>query len=286
MKKTTTNFTCRAIRVLTIAVFMAGILVTSIAESRAGFINVFSGSSKPKSGGNAQIAVEFAVLDRFTGASSAGDKFGTGFANFDTAFAAGGGSAPFDTNARYLYLFQNIIPTTSSSAFSGFSLIVPSSVSPFPNFTSLNKVSSFGQWALYLTDNSGIVTTSNDFGLDGNPFVASANAFTGVTNPSVSNNGGNVASLAAISGFTITPTSFQTAFAGNNSPTTTALWGFTSYAQPQWTSAASTFGFAGGTTPVPIPEPSTEVLMAMGAVALVAFRSRKRLLKRTTAAPV
>lgn len=137
----------------------------------------FSGNAKEATtGGSGNVTSSFAVLDRLTGGSP-GDVFGTGMPGFETLYVAGGGSATFDTSARYLYLGQNVVSPTSGVSFGGF--LGGGSIAQYWSVTSLE------QWSLFLTDDGEGVSTTDDFDVKGLPFAETAPANLGVVDPSI-----------------------------------------------------------------------------------------------------
>jgi len=232
-----------------------GGMALSLFQNRmceAGYLAAFVGNTKGDTDpSNGRWTVNFAVLDRLSGPSTAGDVFGTGLTGFDGLDVSGGGSSSFDTSARYLYLYQFVESPTSN-----FFLYAAGVVGvPLP-------ITSYEQWGLFLADDSGNVSTSNDFGTDGVSFSMLAPANIGVTDPHVSATG-NTGSLIGAT-FTQTPTSFVGNFTSNiNAGEMSGLWGVTSNAQPEFYFAPSAEFGGAATIPIPSPEPSTLMLLSL-----------------------
>ena len=243
---------------------LATALVLGFAgRTNAGFLNGFSGNTKAENTGlSAKITKNFAVLDRLTGTSAPGDVFGTGLPGFDASMIAGAGSQAFDTSRRYLYLYQDVASPASLAVFVGDDL--SSQGTPL-------GITSYGQWRLHLADDSGIVSTTNDFGPDGIAFSPGA-ANTGVTSPSISSSPPTIGLVQAT--LSVTSTSFSQQFslgAGEVEQVT----GFTSNYAPQLLSFNSASTFAGGALPVPAPEPSSIVLLCAGSLGLISYLRRR-----------
>ena len=152
---------CRRLR-LSLASRVLGVafcvlILTLSSEAKAGFIQAFSGNTAPTDGVRVMSTLNFAVLDTTGGAGT--DTWGTGYANFDTAFMPGTGSPKaVDTTAEYLYLYQvtNDWPAGNANyiSFTTIPLAVP-----------LNDITSWGFFAgLGLSDAFGPVTSANFFG--------------------------------------------------------------------------------------------------------------------------
>jgi hypothetical protein len=173
-------------------------------SARAGFLLEFSGNTRTENLlGNLRDTINFAVLDRFSGPSNPGDVLGTGLADFDNLAQLGQGSRPFDTTARYLYLYQDVNSPTST---------VTATITAYTaGDTRFSFVSSFAQWNLLFQDDRGVISTTNDFGADGAPFMPFAPANTGVTDPGVADGSG--ANLVPLS-LTLSPTAFMGTYLG------------------------------------------------------------------------
>ena len=149
----------------------AGVAQAGLLSSFAGFTRSSDTEHTVEATGN------YAVFDRLTGASSAGDVFGTGYAGFDSAVIAGPGSPTLDTTARYLFLYQDRFQPSSE---------------PVSQYTwglgdaRFSQVTSYGQWNLLLADREGVVSASNDFGPPSDdPFLPEGPAHLGVQEPRV-----------------------------------------------------------------------------------------------------
>jgi hypothetical protein len=221
-------------------------------HAEAAYLNDFSGNVKAATTGSvAKITGSFAVLDRLTGGSP-GDVFGTGMPGFDTLFVTGGGSATFDTAARYLYIGQSVVSPTSGGNFDRFYAS--------NNVAQYWSVTSYEQWNVFLTDNGGIVSTTNDFGTDGLPFAETAPANLGVMNPSVTSNN-SASSLVGVTGVSFTTNTYSGFYSSALYPgTISRLVGYTSNLPPGFVTAASDSNYAGSAYVVPVPEPSTILL--------------------------
>jgi hypothetical protein len=242
----------------------AALVLGFVGRTNAGFLNGFSGNTKAENTGlSAKITKNFAVLDRLTGASSTGDVFGTGQTGFDTSMIAGAGSGALDTGARYLYLYQDVASPASLAVFVGDDL--SSQGTPL-------GITSYGQWRLHLADDSGIVSTTNDFGQDGIAFSPGAPANTGVTNPSISSSPPTIGLIQA--DLSVTSTSFSQQFSLGAGEVERVV-GFTSNYIPQFLAFNSESNFAGGALPVPAPEPSSIVLLCAGGLGLVGYFRRR-----------
>ncbi len=242
--------------------FLAVLPLALCGRTEAGYLNDFSGNWKgTTTTGGPKITSNFAVLDRLAGASSAGDVFGTGMPSFDNLFVASGGSANFDTTARYLYLWQEVASPTSTGYFDVFGG-GSSSIAQF------SSVTSYQQWNLLLTDDAGPVSTSNDFGLDGVAFMPTAMANKGVANPNITANSSGI-SLAAMTAISLT----STGFSGNFNPVLTSsrmtrIFGYTTNLPPGFLTTASGPNSVGAETVVPVlpaPEASSLTLLCIGA---------------------
>jgi hypothetical protein len=237
------------------------------AITEAGYLSGFCGNSKEETSNFlGKITEDFAVLDRLTGTTSTGDVFGTGLPGFDSLLIAGSGSAAFDTTARYLYLYQDVVSPSSSLVFTHDAI---------SNQGQPLGITSYGQWHLFLADDGGIISTSNDFGLDGVAFAANAPANVGVTTPSVSASGptGNLGAGTV----TVTATSLFDQFSpGLLGGRIENIFGFTTNSAPEYLTFTSTTSESGGTVPVPTPEPASIVLFGAGAVGLLAYFRRRK----------
>lgn len=253
---------------LTLILFLPFLLLASNKECEAGFLPGFVGNTKGDTDpNNARWTVNFAVLDRLTGPSSPGDVFGRGLAGFDDLWLAGGGSETFDTTARYLYLYQFVeSPTTTSNWFLVYAGIESDPMPP---------ITSYQQWSLFLADGAGNVSTTNDFGIDGVGFSTNPPANIGVANPHVSASGDTDSLITTT--FILTPTYFVGIFDSHIHPgEMSGLWGVTSNAPPVFYLAPLSEFQAGATVPIPSPEPSTSILLALGGLAIVIHQFRAR----------
>jgi hypothetical protein len=226
-----------------------------VGSARAGFLQAFSGNARAANPeGTWFISGNFAVLDRLSGASSPGDVFGTGLPGFDSLAILGTGSPAFNTSARYLYLYQEVTLPTSLPTGSGFIYggVYGDGQAHF------SSVTSFAQWSLFLSDNRGIVSFTNDFGSDGAPFTPSAPANLGVVNPSVASDPSG-SSLIPVS-----PSVSSTAFTVTGTITPGSidrLHGFTTDAPPELLTEPVVPGYPTWTYPIPeVPEPSSLLL--------------------------
>ncbi|MGE0535154.1 MAG: PEP-CTERM sorting domain-containing protein [Pirellulales bacterium] len=244
------------------------------APSHADYLPDYSGNSRGDTDPtNGRRIVTFAVLDRLTGPSTAGDVFGTGLADFDSLAVTGGGSASFDTQARYLYLYQFVMSTESPSDWFMFRAGVTGV--PLP-------ITSYQQWSLFLADNSGNVSPVNDFGVDGIAFSPLAPANLGVSDPHVSAVGETGSLIGAT--FVATPTSFGGLFDSLIYPgQMSGLWGITSNAPPTFYFSPAGPLEAAATIPIPTPEASSLALLSAGAMGLAGLvLRRRRSVKMTT----
>ncbi len=246
------------------SLLVASLFLAFAGRMNAGFLTGFSGNTKAENTGlTAKITKNFAVLDRLTGASTPGDVFGTGQAGFDASMNAGAGSGALNTSARYLYLYQDVASPASMAVFIGDSL--SSQGTPL-------GITSYGQWRLHLADDGGIVSTTNDFGPDGIAFSPGAPANIGVTSPSISSSPPTIGLVQAT--FSVTSTSFSQQFSLGAGEVEQVV-GFTSNYAPQLLSFNSASTFAGGALPVPVPEPSSLVLLCAAALGLVGNLRRR-----------
>jgi hypothetical protein len=250
---------------------LCGLICVSVACARAdaGFIDGFIGNVRAATtGGGGKVTGNFAVLDRLSGASEPGDAFGTGMPNFDSLYVAGGGSAQFDTTARYLYLFQWMVSPTSTASFGSY--FFGGSSARF------SSVTSHQQWSLFLADQDGVVSTTNDFGLDGLPFSETAPANLGVVNAHL------MADPASSLLSSVVNVSFTaTTFSGSYSPLLTPgkasrIVGYTTNLAPGFITVASEPNYAGAAQVVPIvPEPGALLLLVIGGSGCLAIRRRR-----------
>jgi hypothetical protein len=229
-----------------------------IKPAAAAFIQAFSGNTKAATTtGSRFVTINFAALDRLAGGTP-GDVFGTGWAGFDSQFVTGGGSAAFDTTARYLYLYQPVIGAGSGTFATG---VVGGD---------FRSISSYQQWELRLSDAQGVTSTANAFGIDSAGFTANAPANPGVLSPAVNLPGSD--SLTAIrydvsaTQFRVLPVAPATVF---SSGMTLRLYGYTSNLPPEFEMAPpSTSTFATGVLPGPATIPEPQYYAALGCLAL------------------
>jgi hypothetical protein len=195
--------------------------------------------------------INFTVLDALSGGGSANDTWGTGVANFNTLFVAGGGSGALSTTSRYLYLFQVVNNGPSSASFP---------ISTQTTFVNPALVSSFGSF------------TGATFGTTSAPFIQGVPAGFGdpsvasvPSNPAIT---GGVAGLIAPGSLILGSTSLKALFTTElTSGQSSTIYGFTSNVAPSVFSSAGLID--GGTTadgraPTAIPEPSSIVLGLIG----------------------
>jgi len=242
----------RLVRASRGAGFLALAALAFAATARASLIPGDSGNTQPNHtnpGAGVGGTVNFAVYDRTTG-GTATDTFGTGLANFNTLFAAGSGSAAFDTTARYLYLYQVVNNGPNAGSFP----ISTSSVQVFPSLTT-----SFGTF------------TGTSFGTTvvGNPagFADPGTISLGGAAPTVVLNGSSAQPNLVLEG----STSLRIIFTVGNELTSgrfSVLYGYTSNAAPVVDHAGL---IDGGTTTDglvlsagTVPEPSAIVLSLIG----------------------
>jgi hypothetical protein len=244
-------------------------------QVQAGYLQAFSGNTRSATGvGGGDVTGEFAVLDRLSGNSVPGDVFGTGFANFDSAMSLASGSTAFDTTARYLYLYEHVVSPSSADDFIGDGYGDQS-----PRFSG---VTSYGEWNLMFSDNAGPLSSSNSFGTDGIAFSGPSPANLGVISPSIVSPGATL--LHSVS-LTLSPTSFQSTFFVSPGQIT-ELYGFTSNVPPTMLTQSEGPNFAGGTLPVPTPEPASWILAVLGLLGLLCVTMRRRNANWTTAGPL
>jgi Family of unknown function (DUF5689) len=251
----------------------AAILIIANSRTNAAYLNAFSGNCDGAAVTGGEDTINFAVLDRLSGASSAGDVFGTGFAGFDNQAVAGGGTGTFDTTARYLYLYQLVNAPASAQFLGNFG------VSPPDGKVRFVGVSSYEQWKLFLADDGGVVSTTNNFGLDAIPFTASAPANVGVANPIVSASG-SVATLNPMVFSAPTPTSFSVAHSPELQPGgISRLFGFTTNVSPEYVHRQGDIDLIGSTKPAPVaaPEPNSCLLFAIGMVVIIPYHVKRRI---------
>ena len=238
--------------------------MAGVRSSRADNITAFSGNTRAQNAvGSLSLTLNFAVFDRFLGNSIAGDAFGTGFSGFDSVGAPGNGSPAFDTNARYLYLYQSGSAGPSKAASDDL-----------PVAASL--LTSWARWSLFLADDQGIVAATNQLGVDGVPFQHYAPANLGVSSAHVASDPSS-ANLVAVS-FSSTEQGFRGIYAGGlGSGQFGQLFGFTSNSAPTIISdppnlPATT---ATGSYVVPTaPEPTSCAVVGLCA-SCAAFRRRR-----------
>jgi hypothetical protein len=223
-----------------------GVDLVETGSAQASFpVGVFGNSRGEDPAGALRISGNFAVFDRLSGPSSPGDVFGTGLPGFDSLAILGTGSAPFDTSARYLYLYQEVNSPTS---------LIAGTVTGYGDGTPrFSSVTSFAQWSLFLRDDRGILSVANDFGHDGAPFTPSAAANVGVTNPGVAS-GPSSSSLVALN-LSLTPTAFVADPIGGTFPigSIDRLHGFTTNLPPSLFTDPISPGAATWTYPLPAP---------------------------------
>jgi len=225
-------------------------------SATGGFLADFLGNTRftgPTTVGTLDETWSFAVLDQLSSASGPGDVFGTGSPTFDAVTG-------IDTSARFLYLYHE----TNDGVLSD-----PIDVSP--GWIAEGATSDFAV-DLVLTDEDGETTLTNQFGTDD----GKAHSFDGTTTFGVVDPG-----LA--SSFTLIPASVEI-----DAPTEDLtvsydpplvpneigwLFGFSSNRRPIYISYVG----ANDDTPVPLPEPSTE-LMLLAAIAALMLEARRRAL--------
>jgi hypothetical protein len=236
--------------------------------SSAGFLDSFCGNSRAANPvGSLLLSGNFAVLDRFSGTSSPGDVFGTGLAEFDNVATLGLGSAAFDTNARYLYLYQTV--NSPMSTIIGLGGTYGDGKDRFSTITS------YAHWGLFLSDNNGILSTSNDFGIDGVPFMPAALPNIGVIAPSVSSDP-SAGELFAVA-LDPSPTLF-TVLGGLPQGSINRLHGYTTNQPPEFIYEPIIPGFATWSYPVPqvVPVPSTLLLVLLATPTGLSAATRRR----------
>lgn len=208
-------------------------LVVCVSPARAGLLQAYSGNTDTENtSASLQFLFDFAVYDRLSGGSAAGDTFGTGYSGFDALSLV-------DTTARYLYLYE-----------------ISSALGTLQYFEALQVlgVTSTTQVNLAFTDSNGVVSSTNPFGTNAVNFQTNAPANVGVTSPGLVAQSGLVAGSLSLSGGT---------FEDNVSVpagSTSEIIGFTSNDPPELSSAQSTAFFTGGTIPIPVPEPGSLAL--------------------------
>jgi hypothetical protein len=156
-------------RPVTLAPLLA--LVSCAATAHATIVASHSGNTRTvaESIMTNDFTLNFAVFER---GGTAGDRFGTGLADFDSRFVPGANSPAFDTTARYLYLYQSVNDGNGS---------------PLEEFTlPVGPITSLGYWPRVLADNGEVIGPNNPFGQSTLPFLPAAPATLGVTNGRVS----------------------------------------------------------------------------------------------------
>jgi hypothetical protein len=262
------------IKMIFLVAVAVAVLATSLNSASAGIIHASSGNTQETGTGAPGVTVvdgtvNFAVFNKTGG--SAGDVWNTGLAGFDAAFTQGTGSAVLDTTVGYLYVYQIVNDGATTVAISAFSQ------------STGNSVTSYGLWAgKGLSDGSGAVSDSNPFGTPSG-FASPGNSSTG------NNDGiGTVVVNGSVGGpdtVTFDGTNFRANWAANLlGGASGSLIGFTSNLAPGqsvhtvFDTGTSSFGYAAS----PIPEPSTLVLLGIGAMCGIPGL-RRRMKKQTVA---
>jgi hypothetical protein len=286
-------------------------LLLGSGRARAEFLSSFSGNTNPTDSSsvsqrNLDGTYNFGVLDRTTG-GVAGDVFGavTNYdkpvnspdryaANFDSKFVPGSGSGALDTSARYLYLFQIVNNGPNTNA-------LQKAISYIGDASLITSWGYFGAGTskVGLNNGQGQVTYYNDFATQGNTgnFAPDALATTNAVKPGVvsiakGDGNGNIDPGIRPVTVTLVGNDLVTTFGGGElaNDHRSVLIGFTSNHAPGLVNDnngsdvnSSIFRlydgnghFAQGHAPIPMPEPSALVLVAVGLAVGLFFGLRRR----------
>ena len=226
-------------------------LAVTSSTLHAAYMTDYVGNTRTKSAdGAVDMTANWAVLSRDDNPTP-GDVFGTGIANFDQL-----AHSLVDTDAKYLYLYQIVNDGPMTTSFENVYLGSDPEV-----------MTSMSTWNLVLSDSSGVVSLTNQFGVDGADFEVEAPANIGVDSPSVAS---PLTSLRPVS-----LDIFSGQLRGSYLPDlfsweTSYLIGYTSDFPPAFPpelNAPPTF--AAGIIPNAVPEPSTCVLALASLIALL-----------------
>jgi len=267
-----------------ILLFAAAILALGGGTQRldAGFILPGTGNTFPADtdslppGSGVDGHVNFAVLNR----SGAGlnDTWGTGLAGllgFDSFFLKDDASAPLDTRAKYLYLFQTVNDGPNALEISANSVQVKAA-----------DVTSYGVFVGLGFTESGVLTAA------GGPYLGGASAAAGDKSGTKVGGDPGVAANAAAKAQTnlfLTGSSLFAVYAfplDLKTTFTSMIWGYTSNAEPFFGNTTIIDGGIGadGTVPVNfrtpggplVPEPASIAMFGLGVAGLFGYNLRSR----------